>query len=217
MHTREEKVAAFGRLLDILDELRVKCPWDRKQTFESLRPNTIEETFELADALLQRNKKEICKELGDVLLHVIFYAKIGSETQDFDIYDVCENLSNKLVYRHPHVFGTIEVDTADEVSKNWEELKKNEKKYDKVSDSLRKVPPSLPSILKAQKIIAKAESKLGYSVEMSTISGVSIPEKIFLLCAEANQIGLDLEKGLNLVTDKFISCVEDTEGTLKYS
>ena len=110
MHTIEEKATAFVRLLQIMDELREKCPWDKKQTFESLRPNTIEETFELADALLKGNTKEISKELGDVLLHVIFYAKIGSETNDFDIHDVCENLSNKLVYRHPHVFKNIDID-----------------------------------------------------------------------------------------------------------
>ena len=155
MHTREEKVAAFGRLLDILDELRVKCPWDRKQTFESLRHNTIEETFELADALLQRNKKEICKELGDVLLHVIFYAKIGSETQDFDIYDVCENLSNKLVYRHPHVFGGHEgVENAQQVTKLWEQIKQTETDGNKTV--LSGVPASLPSLIKAYRIQDKA-------------------------------------------------------------
>ena len=155
MHTREEKLAAFGRLLDILDELRVKCPWDRKQTFESLRPNTIEETFELADALLKENKKEICKELGDVLLHVIFYAKIGSETQDFDIYDVCENLSNKLVYRHPHVFGEHEgVENAQQVTQLWEQIKQTEADGNKTV--LSGVPASLPSLIKAYRIQDKA-------------------------------------------------------------
>ena len=104
MHTREEKLAAFGRLLDIMDDLREKCPWDRKQTNESLRPNTIEETYELADALIRDDKAEICKELGDVLLHIVFYAKIGSETGDFDIADVCNKLCDKLIYRHPHVY-----------------------------------------------------------------------------------------------------------------
>ena len=155
MHTKEEKVAAFGRLLDILDELRVKCPWDRKQTFESLRPNTIEETFELAEALLKVDKKEICKELGDVLLHVIFYAKIGSETNDFDIHDVCENLSNKLVYRHPHVFGEQKgVDDAGEVIKLWEQIKQTEKDGNK--SVLSGVPNSLPSLIKAYRIQDKA-------------------------------------------------------------
>lgn len=155
MHTKEEKVAAFGRLLDILDELRVKCPWDRKQTFESLRPNTIEETFELAEALLKGDKTEICKELGDVLLHVIFYAKIGSETNDFDIHDVCEKLSNKLVYRHPHVFGEQKgVDDAGEVIKLWEQIKQTEKDGNK--SVLSGVPNSLPSLIKAYRIQDKA-------------------------------------------------------------
>ena len=126
MHTREEKLEAFGRLLDVMDNLREKCPWDRKQTNQSLRPNTIEETYELADALLREDRKEICKELGDVLLHIVFYAKIGSETGDFDIADVCNQLCDKLIYRHPHVYGPeaerIEKGeiTVDEVLKNWE-------------------------------------------------------------------------------------------------
>ena len=104
MHTREEKLEAFGRLLDVMDDLREKCPWDRKQTNESLRPNTIEETYELADAIIKNDKTDICKELGDVLLHIVFYAKIGSETGDFDIADVCNKLCDKLIYRHPHVY-----------------------------------------------------------------------------------------------------------------
>lgn len=127
MHTREEQMEAFGRFLDILDELRVKCPWDRKQTNESLRPNTIEETYELCDALMRDDKKDICKELGDVLLHVAFYAKIGSETGDFDMKDVCDKLCEKLIFRHPHVFGEVKADTAGQVSENWEQLKLKEK------------------------------------------------------------------------------------------
>ena len=114
IHTREEQMEAFGRFLDILDELRVKCPWDRKQTNESLRPNTIEETYELCDALMRDDKKDICKELGDVLLHVAFYAKIGSETGDFDIKDVCDKLCDKLIFRHPHVFGEVKAETERE-------------------------------------------------------------------------------------------------------
>ena len=126
MHTREEKLEAFGRLLDVLDELRVKCPWDRKQTNESLRPNTIEEVYELCDALMKDDRKNICKELGDVLLHVVFYAKIGSETGDFDIKDVCDKLCDKLIFRHPHVFGEVKADTAEKVSENWEQIKMKE-------------------------------------------------------------------------------------------
>ena len=155
MHTIEEKAAAFVRLLQIMDELREKCPWDKKQTFESLRPNTIEETFELADALLKGNKKEISKELGDVLLHVIFYAKIGSETNDFDIHDVCENLSNKLVYRHPHVFGNHDgVENANQVTQLWEQIKQTEKDGNK--SVLSGVPNALPSLIKAYRVQDKA-------------------------------------------------------------
>ena len=126
-HTRKEQMEAFGRFLDILDELRVKCPWDKKQTNESLRPNTIEETYELCDALMRDDKQDICKELGDVLLHVAFYAKIGSETGDFDIKDVCDRLCEKLIFRHPHVFGDVKAETAGQVSENWEQLKLKEK------------------------------------------------------------------------------------------
>ena len=155
MHTIEEKATAFVRLLQIMDELREKCPWDKKQTFESLRPNTIEETFELADALLKGNKKEISKELGDVLLHVIFYAKIGSETNDFDIHDVCENLSNKLVYRHPHVFGNHDgVENANQVTQLWEQIKQTEKDGNK--SVLSGVPNALPSLIKAYRVQDKA-------------------------------------------------------------
>lgn len=160
MHTREEKLAAFGRLLDVMDELREKCPWDRKQTNESLRPNTIEETYELADAIIKDDKMDICKELGDVLLHIVFYAKIGSETGDFDIADVCDKLCDKLIYRHPHVFGPeaerIEKGeiTVDEVLKNWEQLKVQEKGGNK--RVLSGVPDALPSLIKAYRIQDKA-------------------------------------------------------------
>ena len=135
MHTKEEKLSAFGRLLDILDELRVKCPWDAKQTNESLRPNTIEEVYELADALISEDKDNIKKELGDVLLHVIFYAKIGSEKSDFDIADVCNSLSDKLIFRHPHVFGNDKADNVETVLQNWEEIKLKEKGWNKCNNS----------------------------------------------------------------------------------
>ena len=129
-HTRQEQMEAFGRFLDILDELRVKCPWDRKQTNESLRPNTIEETYELCDALMRDDKKEICKELGDVLLHVAFYAKIGSETGDFDIKDVCDKLCDKLIFRHPHVFGELAGGntSVSDVNALWAKIKAEEKR-----------------------------------------------------------------------------------------
>ena len=141
MHTREEQMEAFGRFLDILDELRVKCPWDRKQTNESLRPNTIE---------------DICKELGDVLLHVAFYAKIGSETGDFDMKDVCDKLCEKLIFRHPHVFGEVKAETAGQVSENWEQLKLKEKDGNK--SVLSGVPAALPSLIKAYRIQDKARN-----------------------------------------------------------
>lgn len=156
MHTREEKMEAFGRLLDVMDTLREKCPWDKKQTYESLRPNTIEETFELCDALLKHDTMNICKELGDVLLHVVFYAKIGSETQDFDIADVCNKLCDKLIYRHPHVYGDAVAQTAGDVVKNWEQIKQTEKDGNKTV--LSGVPDSLPSLIKAYRIQDKARA-----------------------------------------------------------
>ncbi len=156
MHTKEEKLEAFGRFLDILDELRVKCPWDRKQTNESLRPNTIEEVYELCDALMKDDQKNICKELGDVLLHVAFYAKIGSEKGEFDIKDVCDRLCEKLIFRHPHVFGEAKAETAEKVIENWEQLKLKEKDGNKTV--LSGVPDALPSLIKAYRIQDKARN-----------------------------------------------------------
>lgn len=156
MHTKEEQMKAFGRLLDVLDELRVKCPWDRKQTNESLRPNTIEEVYELCDALMKKDTPNICKELGDVLLHVVFYAKIGSETGDFDIKDVCDRLCDKLIFRHPHVFGEVKADTAEQVSENWEQIKLKEKGGNK--SVLSGVPEALPSLIKSYRIQDKARN-----------------------------------------------------------
>ena len=148
--TREEQMKAFGRLLDIMDDLREKCPWDHKQTNESLRTNTIEEAYELSDALLGDDKQHICKELGDVLLQVVFYAKIGSETGDFDMKDVCDKLCDKLIYRHPHIYGQVVADTAEKVVDNWEQLKMKEKDGNKMI--LGGVPASLPSVIKAYQL-----------------------------------------------------------------
>lgn len=156
MHTRKEQMEAFGRFLDILDELREKCPWDRKQTNESLRPNTIEETFELCDALMKDDTKDICKELGDVLLHVAFYARIASEKEQFDIADVCDRLVEKLKFRHPHIYGDVQAQTADEVSRNWEQIKQKEKDGNKTV--LSGVPNALPSLIKAYRIQDKARN-----------------------------------------------------------
>lgn len=162
MHTREEQLKAFERLLDVMDELREKCPWDRKQTNQTLRPNTIEETYELCDALLKEDRKNICKELGDVLLHVVFYAKIGSETQDFDIKDVCDQLCDKLIFRHPHVFGDQKVNSADEVLVKWEQIKQKEKDGNKTV--LSGVPVALPSLIKAFRVQEKA-ANVGFDWE----------------------------------------------------
>lgn len=156
MHTREEKMTAFGRLLDVMDTLREKCPWDKKQTYESLRPNTIEETFELCDALIKNDEKNICKELGDVLLHVVFYAKIGSEGQQYDIADVCNQLCDKLIFRHPHVYGDEVAKNAGEVSQLWEKVKQKEKDGNKTV--LSGVPEALPSLIKAYRIQDKARN-----------------------------------------------------------
>jgi len=150
MHSREEQLQAFGRLLDIMDDLREKCPWDRKQTFDSLRQNTIEETYELATAISRHDMNEISKELGDVLLHVVFYAKMGSETGDFDIADVCNRLCDKLIFRHPHVYGEEAAQNAEEVSKLWEQVKLKEKGGNKTV--LGGIPDSLPSLVKAYRI-----------------------------------------------------------------
>ena len=141
---------AFGRLLDIMDTLREKCPWDKKQTFDSLRQNTIEETYELATAISRHDMNEISKELGDVLLHVVFYAKMGSETGDFDIADVCNKISDKLIFRHPHVYGEAAAQNAEDVSHLWEQVKLKEKGGNKTV--LGGIPDSLPSLVKAYRI-----------------------------------------------------------------
>ena len=161
-NSREEQLKAFGRLLDIMDDLREKCPWDRKQTFDSLRQNTIEETYELATAISRHDMNEIAKELGDVLLHVVFYAKMGSETGDFDIADVCNRLCDKLIFRHPHVYGEEAAQNAEEVSKLWEQVKLKEKGGNKTV--LGGIPDSLPSLVKAYRIQDKV-ANVGFDWE----------------------------------------------------
>ncbi|SEE47022.1 XTP/dITP diphosphohydrolase [Tenacibaculum sp. MAR_2010_89] len=148
MYTRKNQLEAFNRLLDIMDELREKCPWDKKQTLESLRHLTIEETYELADAILDNDLEEIKKELGDVLLHIVFYAKIGSEKGAFDIADIANSISDKLINRHPHIYGDIKVNNEEEVKQNWEKLKLKEGK----NSVLEGVPKSLPALIKASRI-----------------------------------------------------------------
>lgn len=156
MHTKEEKLQAFSRLLDVMDELREKCPWDRKQTYESLRPNTVEETFELCDALIKHDELNICKELGDVLLHIVFYAKIASENSQFDIADVCNKLCDKLIFRHPHVYGETQANSVGDVLRTWEQIKQKEKDGNKTV--LSGVPATLPSLIKAYRIQDKARN-----------------------------------------------------------
>ena len=148
MNNRKQQLDAFNRLLDIMDELREKCPWDKKQTLESLRHLTIEETYELGDAILDNDLEEIKKELGDVLLHIVFYAKIGSEKKAFDIADVANSISDKLIDRHPHIYGDVEVANEEEVQRNWEKLKLKEGK----KSVLEGVPRSLPALVKANRI-----------------------------------------------------------------
>lgn len=153
MYSRKKQLEAFGRLLDIMDDLREKCPWDKKQTLESLRHLTIEETYELGDAILNNDKQEIKKELGDLLLHIIFYAKIGSETNDFDIEAVINSICTKLIDRHPHIYGDVVVENEEEVKQNWEKLKLKEGK----KSVLEGVPKSLPALVKASRIQDKVK------------------------------------------------------------
>ena len=188
MHTKEEKLAAFERLLDIMDDLREKCPWDRKQTFDSLRQNTIEETYELATAISRHDMNEISKELGDVLLHVVFYAKMGSKKKwnfsgsssdephdNFDIADVCNRISDKLIFRHPHVYGEAAAQNAEEVSHLWEQVKLKEKGGNKTV--LGGIPDSLPSIVKAYRIQDKV-ANVGFDWEKREDVWAKVKEEI---------------------------------------
>lgn len=154
MNTKEQKLQAFSRLLDIMDDLREKCPWDKKQTFESLRYLTIEETYELGDAILEKDMQEIKKELGDILLHIVFYSKIGSETGDFDIADVTNGICEKLIHRHPHIYGDVKVENEEEVKHNWEKLKLKDGR----KSVLEGVPNSLPAMVKANRIQEKVKA-----------------------------------------------------------
>ena len=183
MNSREQQLKAFGRLLDIMDELRLKCPWDKKQTFQSLRHLTIEETYELGDAILNNDLEEIKKELGDVLLHIVFYAKIGSETDSFDIADVANEISEKLIYRHPHIYGDVEVKDEEEVKQNWEKLKLKEGK----KSVLEGVPRSLPAMVKANRIQDKVAG-VGFDWEKPE----QVWEKVQEELAELNE---EIKKG----------------------
>ncbi len=187
-HSRQEKIEALGRVIDVLDRLRVECPWDRKQTNLSLRPNTIEEVYELADAIMADDDSNIRKELGDVLLHVLFYSKIGEEKDAFDIVDVCDALNAKLIYRHPHVFGRVNADDAETVMQNWEQLKLKEKGGNKTV--LAGVPSSLPALVKAFRIQEKA-AHVGFDWEQRSQVWDKVKEEIAEFEAEADRMDAD--------------------------
>jgi len=177
----EEKLEAFRKLLSIMDELRAKCPWDKEQTFDSLRNLTIEETYELADAILKNDMNEIKKELGDILLHVVFYAKIGSEKGCFSIYDVINSLCDKLIFRHPHVFGNEKVKNASEVKDNWEEIKMKESNRAVLSG----VPASLPALVKANRVQQKVRA-VGFDWEKREQVWEKVREELGELEREVN-------------------------------
>ena len=198
---RKDQLQAIGRLLDIMDELRVKCPWDREQTFESIRNNTIEETYELADAILKKDMTHIKKELGDLLLHIVFYSKMGSETGSFDIKDVAEAISEKLIFRHPHVFGDTDVKNDPEVvKKNWEELKIKEGNH----SVLGGVPDSLPALIKANRIQEKARA-VGFDWDERSQVWDKVEEELAELKVEIDK--MDKEKTLAEFGDLFFSLV----------
>ena len=185
----EKKIEAFKALLHIMDELREKCPWDKKQTLESLRKLTIEETYELADAILQNDLQEIKKELGDIMLHIVFYAKIGSEKGAFDMGDVLEGINKKLVYRHPHVFGDVDVnDSARQVEENWEALKLKEKGGNK--RVLEGVPSAMPALVKANRIQEKA-SGVGFDWEYREQVWDKVKEEVEELSHEIDKVDED--------------------------
>ncbi len=193
MNTRKEQLASLNKLLDIMDDLREKCPWDKKQTLESLRHLTIEETYELADAILENDLDEVKKELGDLLLHIVFYAKIGSETNHFDIGDVANEISEKLIHRHPHIYGDVKVNSEEEVKQNWEKLKLKEGK----NSVLEGVPKSLPAMVKANRIQDKVAG-VGFDWEEPQQVWEKVQEELSELNTEikkGNQKNIESEFG----------------------
>ena len=233
MNSRQEHLKAFNRLLDIMDELREKCPWDKKQTLESLRHLTIEETYELGDAILDNDLPEVKKELGDLLLHIVFYAKIGSETNDFDIADVANSISDKLISRHPHVYGNIEVKDEKEVERNWEKLKLKEGK----KSVLEGLPKSLPAMVKANRIQDKVAGvgfdweeshqvfekvieelqELSFEIEQGTQVNIEseFGDVLFSLINYARFIKVDPESALERTNKKFIKRFQFLEEAAK--
>lgn len=193
MNSRKAQVAAFDRLLTIMDELREQCPWDRKQTMQSLRHLTIEETYELGDAILENDLDEVKKELGDLLLHIVFYAKIGSETNDFDIADVANEICEKLISRHPHIYSDVEVEDEEDVKRNWENLKLKEGK----KSVLEGVPKSLPALVKANRIQDKVAG-VGFDWEAPNQVWEKLEEELSEFqeeVAKGNQEAMEAEFG----------------------
>ena len=221
---KQEKLEAFGKLLDVMDELREKCPWDREQTNETLRKLSIEEVYELGDAILENNPSEIKKELGDILLHIVFFAKIGEEKGQFDMGDVINNLIEKLIYRHPHVFGTTEANDSEQVIQNWEALKLKEKGRSK--RVLEGVPMALPALVKANRIQEKVRGvgfdweykeqvwdkvkeelgELEVEVKAGNVRDMEheLGDLIFSVVNAARLYGIDPESALERTNQKFI-------------
>ncbi len=190
MNTRQEKMEAFGRLLDIMDDLREKCPWDQKQTFETLRHLTLEETYELSDALLNEDLQEIKKELGDVLLHLVFYAKIGSEKESFDMADVINSLNDKLIFRHPHIYGDTVAEDEETVKQNWEKLKLKEGNKSVLSG----VPKGLPPIIKAYRIQDKVKG-IGFEFASADEAWEKVREELQEFHQETDRDKKEIELG----------------------
>ena len=231
MNSRKSQLEAFNRLLNIMDDLREKCPWDQKQTFESLRHLTIEETYELADAILENDLQEIKKELGDVLLHIVFYAKIGSEKKAFDIADVANAISDKLISRHPHIYGDVIVENEADVKRNWEQLKLKEGK----KSVLEGVPKSLPAVVKASRVQEKVagvgfdwekpeqvwekvqEELTELNEEIKNGNNASIEKEfgdvLFSMINYARFIGVNPENALEKTNKKFINRFQFLEKT----
>ena len=233
MNTRAQQLSAFDRLLTIMDELREQCPWDKKQTLQTLRHLTIEETYELGDAILDNNLQEVKKELGDLLLHIVFYAKIGSETNDFDIADVLNTVCEKLIHRHPHIYGDVKVKDEEEVKRNWEKLKLKEGN----KSVLEGVPKSLPALVKASRIQEKVAG-VGFDWEESQQVWEKVEEELqefhdevkegnqdemeaefgdvlFSLINYAKHLNINAENALERTNKKFISRFQYLEGKAK--
>ncbi|MGG5505944.1 MULTISPECIES: nucleoside triphosphate pyrophosphohydrolase [unclassified Myroides] len=229
MHTQQEKLEAIGRLLTIMDELRVQCPWDQKQTFDSLRSLTIEEVYELADSISSKDSKEMQGELGDLLMHIVFYAKIGSEQGLFDVKTIADGICEKLIYRHPHIYGDAKVANEQEVLQNWEQLKLKEGR----KSVLEGVPTSLPAIIKALRMQEKA-SGIGFDWSNKTEVWAKVEEEIeefkaeelaankermekefgdilFSLVNYARFVGIDPEHALSLTNQKFMARFQTME------